>query len=39
MQLWTKGDVLQGRWMIGFALVVLLTYIEINDNALWNVSY
>lgn len=35
MQLWTKGDELQGRWMIGIALVVLLPSILLvfkNNN-------
>ena len=35
MQLWTEGDVLQGRWMIGIALIVLLPSILLvfkNDN-------
>lgn len=35
MQLWTKGDVLQGRWMIGIALVIFLPSILLffkNNN-------
>lgn len=37
VQVWIKGDVLQGRWMIGIALVVFLPSILLvikNNNAI-----